>query len=104
MSTKKQTKKTAKKSSSKKAPAKTAKKSTKGQVRGYYAGTIIKPTAEVLKSGNPCREGSKRAKAAQLILDAGRKGISYEDYRAKGGNRFDLNDGVVRGYFEVIEK
>lgn len=96
---------TAKKTSSKKATkGKAAKKDKKGdgevKVRGYYAGTTISATPEVLKE-NPCREGSKRAADTDLIRKAGKRGIKYEDYVAAGGNRFNLNDGYVRGYFEV---
>ncbi len=47
--------------------------------------------------GNPCREGSVRAKHFSLVKD----GMLYEEYRAAGGNAFNLNDGILRGFFTM---
>lgn len=53
----------------------------------------------VTVDGNPCRAGSIRAKHFDLV----KSGMLYEDYRKAGGNNFNLNDGVARGFFTILD-
>lgn len=54
--------------------------------KSQYSGMTLKATVEA----NPRREGSHGFKSLALILAAGKSGISYEDYIAKGGRLNDL--------------
>lgn len=79
---------TAKKGGAKKATDKKAAASKPRKSDKWAGKTIVTKTKE-----NKRKPGSKRHKAQQIIIDAGAKGITYEDFIKKGGNAFDL--GVI---------
>lgn len=86
-----------------KAPgSKSNKKGTSIQAKGQtgpkseYTGKKIWITVK----DNPCREGSVRAKHFDIV----KNGMLYKDYREMGGNNFNLQDGVLRGFFIMAEK
>lgn len=72
-----------------KAPKAGAKPKGEGAGRGrvsQFSGMILKAAVKT----NTRREGSHGHKSLGIILAAGDKGISYEDYVAKGGRLNDL--------------
>lgn len=89
-------KKTGKKTASKKTKPATKEAGAKRGRKSYYNGGKIKPAAS-LKGENPSRDGSKRHKAFEIIRKHP-KGLSYDDYIAKGGTRTNL------AYFEFMEQ
>lgn len=68
----------------------------KGRKSGHAGKTIT-----ALKPENPRREGTHGHKSFKIILDAGKKGISYEDYIAAGGRSNDLAWDIDKGNAEV---
>ena len=58
-------------------------------------------TLVALVDFNPRREGSKGHHSMQLILDAGKNGIKYEDYIAGGGRNNDLAWDIEHGAVKV---
>lgn len=58
-----------------------------------FSGMKLKPTVET----NVRREGSHGHKSLQLIIAAGKDGILYEDYIAKGGRLNDLSWDIDKG-------
>lgn len=90
---------TAKPAAPKAAPKPKADKA-EGAGRGrvsQFSGMILKATVET----NTRREGSHGHKSLGIILAAGKPGISYEDYTAKGGRLNDLVWDVNKDNVEV---
>jgi hypothetical protein len=63
----------------------------RGRVSAHTGSTLT-----ALVEANPRRTGTKGHASMQIILDAGKAGIKYEDYIAKGGRPNDLAWDIER--------
>lgn len=70
----------------------------RGRVSEFAGKKLI---ANVEGNENPRREGSYGHTSMQIIIDAGKKGIVYEDFLAAGGRRTDLAFDFNKGYVTV---
>jgi hypothetical protein len=68
--------------------------------RGRAASNVGR-TLKAIVEANPRREGTKGHHSMGIILNAGTKGISYEDYIAAGGRSNDLSWDIEHGSVEV---
>lgn len=82
-----------------KAP-KEPKPKAEAKPRGQYAGKIIRLAKGVTE--NPRKEGTHGRKSFDIVLKAGAKGISYEDYKAAGGRLNDLQWDIDRNKIEAV--
>lgn len=62
----------------------------KGDTSAQHWGKYAEKTITALVTENPRREGTHGHKSFAIILKAGAKGISYEDFLKAGGRRQDL--------------
>lgn len=83
-----------------KALAKKAAASGRGRSSGYTGHMLfhaLKPDKESGKIINPRREGSFGAKSMDILIKAGKDGVSYEDFIKKGGRSNDLAWDIEHG-------
>lgn len=65
--------------------------------KSVFAGKMLFPSSSC--AGNVRKSNSKGFASLQLILD--QPGITYEEYRAKGGRANDLASDVAKGNVEA---
>lgn len=86
----------------KKATAKTTKKAAAASATATKKGAGRKSAVDgkviVATKANPLKEGSLRFASWNLIAKAGKKGITYADYKSAGGRPFDLRHALATGF------
>lgn len=107
MATATATKKAAAKNSATKAPAKAAAKKAPAKnttgLRGRvsaYAGKVLRTTTET----NPRRAGTAGFKSMEVLIKAGKAGITFEDFTKKGGRSNDLAWDIDKGNATAKDK
>lgn len=87
------------KSRKEKRPREDGAEETRGRKKG--SGTFAGKTLIGKKDVNPRRPGSHGFKSYEIIREAGAKGISYEDYIARGGRGNDLRWDIAHKWVDV---
>jgi membrane protein involved in colicin uptake len=74
-----------------------AEKAARGDNKSGRASSLAGKILKATKTENARRPGSHGHRSLQIIIDAGKKGITFEDYIAKGGRNIDAKWDIDHG-------